>query len=103
METLDNPRRLLGDPYLVTKFRGDSICHFKIIAKLIFRWFGLKVPQMAPQTPKMGFLEDMTPKWEAMSTTSQLQLCVILRHLSHTKYKMLLMDQPVGEFSENGV
>ena len=43
METLDNPLRLFGDPYLLTKFRGYPICHFDI-ANLILRPFGLIMP-----------------------------------------------------------
>jgi len=50
-EILDHPVDSFGDPYLLTKFYGDPMCHFEIIANLIFRRFGLKVPI---HVPKMG-------------------------------------------------
>jgi len=42
-KTLDHLRRLFGNSYLITKFRGHPICHFEIIAILCLRRFGLKM------------------------------------------------------------
>jgi len=39
----DRPQRLFSGRYLVTKFRGDPISHFEIIAILILRRFDLKM------------------------------------------------------------
>jgi len=42
--TLDHPRRLFGDSYSVTKFRGGPICRFENIAILNFHFdFILKI------------------------------------------------------------
>ena len=51
---LDHPRRLFGDPNLFTKFLLDAIRRCEIIANLIFRWFGLKLPIHAPKKGVLG-------------------------------------------------
>jgi len=52
-EILVHPRRLFGALYLLTKFRGDLICCFKITTDLIFRRYAWL--ENAYSCPKMFF------------------------------------------------
>jgi len=49
------PRRLFDNPYLDSKFHGQPICHFEIIANLNFRRFGLKMPIHTTKMVVLGF------------------------------------------------
>jgi len=59
MQILDRPWRLLGDLHLVTRFYGDPICHFEIIAIFCagFAWKCL----FSVHASKMGILGVFEP------------------------------------------
>ena len=80
---LHHPRKLSGDPYLVTKFHGHPICRFEIIANLSFGRFCLKMPY----APNVVFWE-FYPEMVAKSLRPQKgHPCLILRRLSHQTRK----------------
>jgi len=65
---LHHPRKLSGDPYLVTKFRTDPIFRFEINGEFNF-------------SPVLGYL---TPKVEcSINEAPKAHPCVIPRRLSH--------------------
>ena len=82
---LDRQRRLFGDPYLLTKFRGGVIYRLEIIANFIFRQCGLRIPIRAPKIGVLG--GDLTPNRVQMSTRPQKSASLCRRASFHQARK----------------
>jgi len=61
---LDHPRRTVGGLYHYAKFACDRCSNFDNMKVWIFGAFGLKMPI---HVPKVEVLENLTPKWAALS------------------------------------